>query len=292
MDTEALRAFLAVAEQGSFSLAAQTLHLTQPAVSKRIGSLEEQLGCRLFDRIGRGITLTEAGRLLRERGEWLLREVDGTARAIRDLSGQVGGTLALATSHHVGLHRLPPVLRLFSEHYPEVKLDIDFMDSEAAHQGVLAGRLELAVVTLAPDIPAPLHAERIWDDPLAVMVSHHHPLARQPQVSLPELSHHPAVLPGLNTYTGQIVQTLFEEHHLPLDISLHTNYLEIIRMMVSVGLGWSVLPRSMLGRDLQALSLPGKTLRRQLGAIHHRNRNLSNAAQAFLTLLRQTRTTR
>ena len=85
------------------------------------------------------------------------------------------------------------------------------------------------------------------------------------------------------------MQALFEERQLPLEISLHTNYLEIIRMMVSVGLGWSVLPRTMLGRDLQALTLPGMTLRRRLVAIHHHKRSLSNAAQAFLALLRQSR---
>ncbi len=285
MDTEALRALVAVAETGSFSLAAERLHLTQPAISKRISVLESQLDTRLFDRIGRHVGLTQAGQLLRERAELILRALDDTTRAIHDLSGQVGGTLALATSHHIGLHRLPPVLRAFSEQYPGVRLNIDFMDSEAAHAGILSGQLELAVVTLAPDTPGALLSEAIWEDPLAVMVAHSHPLAAQRQSTLEELSRYPAVLPGANTYTGQIVLQMFEDAALPVEVSLHTNYLEIIRMMVSVGLGWSVLPRSMLGRDLQALALPGTTLRRQLGVIRHRNRSLSNAATRFVELL-------
>lgn len=287
MDTESLRALLAVADTGSFSKAAEELHLTQPAISKRIAQLEQQLGTRLFDRIGRHIALTQAGRLLHTRAEGILRALDDAERAIHDLSGHIGGHLPLATSHHIGLHRLPPVLRAFSERHPAVKLDIDFMDSEAAHGGILHGQLELAVVTLAPDMPAALCAEPIWSDPLSVMVAHSHPLAAQRQSTLEELSRYPAVLPGENTYTGQIVLGMFERAGLPVEVSLHTNYLEIIRMMVSVGLGWSVLPRSMLGRDLQALALPGAVMQRQLGAIWHRNRSLSNAARAFLDCLRQ-----
>src|SRR5690625_1031991 len=108
LDTQSLQAFLAVAESDSFSRAAEQLHLTQPAVSKRIATLETQIGARLFDRIGRRVTLTEAGQILLPRARQILIMVDDSRRALTNLEGQIAGSLTLATSHHVGLHRLPP----------------------------------------------------------------------------------------------------------------------------------------------------------------------------------------
>ena len=111
MDLNSLNTFIAIAETGSFSEAGERLHLTQPAVSKRIAALEQQLNARLFDRVGREVNLTEAGRALLPRAYQLLNVLDDTRRALNNLTGEVSGRLVLATSHHIGLHRLPPLLR-------------------------------------------------------------------------------------------------------------------------------------------------------------------------------------
>ncbi|MEN8668596.1 MAG: LysR family transcriptional regulator, partial [Ketobacter sp.] len=137
MEIGELKAFVAVAELGSFSLAAQQLHLTQPAVSKRISLLEAGLNCQLFDRIGRQITLTESGRDLLPRANRILLEMEDLRRAMSSLSNDVSGTLKIGTSHHIGLHRLPPILKQFSRLYPQVKLDIQFIDSEMAFDLVM-----------------------------------------------------------------------------------------------------------------------------------------------------------
>ena len=150
MDWNELRAFLAVADRESFSNAARQLHLTQPAISKRIQSLEAELGVRLFDRVGKRVYLTDAGRLLRPRAEGILREIGDTQTLLKNLHGRIEGTLPLATSHHVGLHRLAPVLKEFSQRFPSVRLDIKFVDSEVAHDMVAGAEAELAVVTLDP----------------------------------------------------------------------------------------------------------------------------------------------
>lgn len=287
MDPSALQAFVAVAAGSSFSSAAAQLHLTQPAVSKRIAALEQELGTRLFDRIGRRVTLTEAGAELLPRANRILREMSEAARALRELDGSVSGRLAIGTSHHVGLHRLPAVLRDFSRRYPTVSLAIAFMDSEQAHEAVQRGALELAVITLAPQEPAPrLRARRIWDDPLAVVVARDHPLARaRGRVDIATLAAHPAVLPGAETYTGQILQSLFAAAHAPLAVSMSTNYLETLRMLATIGLGWSVLPQTMLTPELVPLELPGVRLRRWLGYVCHRDHTLSTAARAFIAAL-------
>lgn len=286
MDTQLLSALLAVAETSSFSVPAERLHVTQPAISKRIAALEEQLGARLFDRIGRHVSLTESGRRLLPRAQRILREIEDTERVIRDLSGSVSGPLAIATSHHIGLHRLPPVLREFSRRHPEVRLEIEFMDSEKAHDAVAQGNLEFAVITLAPAGSAPrLEAREVWPDPLSVMVARDHPLAGHARVSIGELAQHAAVLPGPGTYTGQILQQLFDASGVRLEVSMSTNYLETLRMLAAIGLGWSVLPDSMRTEELVALELTEAHLVRSLGYVYHRDRTLSNAARAFIALL-------
>ncbi len=285
MDIQNLKAFLEIAESGSFSLAGQRLHLTQPAVSKRIAQLEDELGAALFDRIGRRVTLTEAGRALLPHAKSVQLELQAAERSVRDLSGEVSGQLRLATSHHIGLHRLPPVLSDFSARYAGVHIDIDFMDSEQAYDLTLKGDSELAVVTLAPEDVGHIIARPIWPDPLDFMVQAGHELTQQASLSLPALAALPAILPGLNTYTGQIVKRLFDSHDLPLEISIATNYLETIRMMASVGLGWTVLPRSMLDDTLAPLPVDDVVVGRTLGVIYHEGRRLSRAARAFIEVL-------
>lgn len=285
MDLATLNAFIAIAELGSFSEAAQRLHLTQPAVSKRIASLEQQLNVRLFDRLGREVSLTEAGRALLPRAYQILNVLDDTRRALTNLNGEISGRLTLATSHHIGLHRLPPLLRAFTRAHPRVALDIQFLDSEVAYEEVLHGRAELAVITLAPETREPVHAVKVWDDPLDFVAAPEHPLARHGAVSLADVAHHPAVFPGGNTFTHHIVRRLFEAQGLTPNIAMSTNYLETIKMMVSIGLAWSVLPRTMLDEQVARLPLPGIQLTRQLGYISHTERTLSNAARTFMNLL-------
>ncbi len=285
MDTQNLRAFLLVAESGSFSSAAKKLHLTQPAVSKRIAQLEAQLNVTLFDRIGRRIRTTEAGEALLPHARTVHLELQAAHQSVRDLDGEVRGRLRLATSHHIGLHRLPSLLSFFSKAFPAVQLDIDFMDSEQAYELTLQGEIELAVVTLAPCAITNLVTRTIWRDPLDFMVQQGTKLTLKKAIGLEELSLHPAILPGLNTYTGQIIKGLFEQRSLPMEVAITTNYLETIRMMASVGLGWTVLPRTMRDPSLATLPVNDASIERTLGAVHHEGRSLSRAARAFIDAL-------
>ena len=286
MDNQNLRAFLTVAEHGSFSGAADKLHLTQSAVSKRIALLEEQVGKKLFDRIARQVSLTEAGRALLPRAQRILLEAEAAIQAIHDLSGNASGQLRLAISHHLGLHRLPPVLKQFAHQHPNVNLDIAFMDSEKAYEYVLQGHSDVAVITLALETHQNIYSKRIWRDPLKFICAPDHKLASIAQPSLSELADHPVILPGLNTYTGRIIQSLFDRENIPLKTPLATNYLETISTMVEIGLGWSVLPETLI-KNLHVMTIKHTIIERDLGYIHHRKRSLSNAALAFLKLLDQ-----
>lgn len=288
MDIAALQSFLAVAETGSFSRAAERVFLTQPAVSKRIAALENQLGTRLFDRIGKRVQLTPAGTALYERARRVLRELDDVKRSIADLSGTIAGELRLATSHHIGLHRLPDPLRRFHAAYPQVRLDLRFMDSEQACNEVARGEIELAIVTLPPKLEAPLQADAVWDDPLDIVVARHHPLARAHGVQIKDLAGYPAILPGPGTYTREIILKALGSWRDKIEIGMATNYLEVLKMLASIGLGWSALPRTMIDDALSVVQIKNMKIDRTLGIVTHAARTLSNAAQALIRTVHET----
>lgn len=285
MDTQSLQAFITVAETRSFSRAAELLHITQPAVSKRIANLESQLDSRLFDRIGRQTHLTEAGQALMPRARRVLIELEDTRRLLNNINGEVSGSLILGTSHHIGLHRLPPVLKAFTSGYPQVKLDMRFLDSEQAYEGILQGELELAVVTLSPKQTANLEVVPIWTDHLQLVAAKDHPITQLKQINLATLTQYDAVLPGFQTFTRGIVETAFAKQELDLQVALSTNYMETLKMMVTIGLGWSVLPETLIDDSMQIIHLPEINLTRSLGYLYHTERTLSNASQKLITLL-------
>ncbi len=290
MDTQNLQAFYTTATTGSFSEAAKQLHLTQPAVSKRIANLESQLGCRLFDRIGRQISLTQAGNALLPKARSILQQIQGVVRLMDDISGNITGQLSIATSHHIGMHRLPPILRSFTERYPQVALDLHFLDSEQIYDEVLKGHYDLAVATLPIAANMQMVSEPVWLDEMCVVVSPQHSLAAKSQVNLTDLSQINAILPGRLTATYQSVKTIFEQHNVGLEKHQSINNLDAIRMMIEVGLGWGVLPKTLVGDSLRILNLTNSNLghikfSRTLGYLHHRQRSLSKAAMAFIELL-------
>ena len=279
MHLDHLETFITVARGGSFSAAAERLHLTQPAVSKRIAALEQAFGARLFDRLGRRTTLTEAGRLLLTRADEIVAAVDAARRGIADLTGAVRGPVGIATSHHIGLHRLSPVLRAFRADYPEARPELHFLESEEACEQVALGNLELAVVTL-PLTPGPrLEVLPLWHDTLHVV------RATGESGPVETLLQGPAILPDRETVTRQIIEQGFADLGLSLRVELATNALETIKMLVSIGMGWSVLPHTLLDETLQVVEVPGLALTRRLGVVREQGRSLSAAGRALLTTL-------
>lgn len=286
LDLHNLRAFRAIAETGSFSAAARRLHLSQPAISKRMALLEAHLGVALFDRVGRRVLLTEAGSALLPHATSVELSFAAAEQAVMDLNGEVSGCLHLGTSHHIGLHRLPPILSAFKRAFPRVQLDIQFLDSEQAYSALAAGDIEVAIATLSPEDSPQVASHPLWQDPLDFMVAADHPLAESEYTTLTELASLPAVLPGLDTFTGQLVSRCLDAAGLTLQMSMSTNYLETLRMMAAVGLGWTVLPRHMCDQSLHRLTINGVQLERTLGYANHRRRSPSRAASAMMAALR------
>lgn len=294
MDIQALTAFIAVAEHQSFSLAAEQLHLTQPAVSKRIKSLEEQLNNPLFDRHNRSLSLTDTGHSLLPKAKEIVQLVSDTQLSMRNMNLQVEGSLKLGTSHHIGLHRLPPFLKSFTSQFPQAELNLSFMGSESAYQAVAQRKVELALTTLETsntnNSPEGMMSEVLWHDKMVFVCAKEHPLNQISHVQLKDLSDYPAILPEANTFTFKLLLEKFNQQNLTLRSPMPTNYLETIKMLVSVGLGWSLLPESMLDNaeeiGLIELKIEQITLTRPLGFLYLQDRTLSNAAKAFISLIK------
>ena len=274
-----------VVESQSFSRAAEKLFITQPAISKRISTLEFALDCQLFDRLGKNVQLTQAGEALIPSYQRILAELDETERIISTLRTQVSGHLKFGTSHHIGLHRLPPVLRKYSDRFPEVELDIQFMDSEQAAALILKGNIELALITLPDSIKKPLTTIPVWADPMKCVVAKDHVLAKQKMVTRKQLSNHGVLIQSHSTHTRDII-----DDALKLDsnikVIMESNYLETIKAMIQNGLGWGVLPESMIDDSLHKLNIKGLKMERHLGILLHASKTLSSPAHALIETLK------
>lgn len=286
MNLAAFEAFVKVMETGSISLAADQLFITQPAVTKRIHSLEEYFGVKLFESAGRGVQATHAAHSLLPKVKNWLNELGDIHHTLSHEQGQVQGRLKIGTSHHIGLHHLPDHLRRYVQDFPDVTLDVHFVDSEQAHEQVLAGDLELAFLTLPPQGDDRLQYVTIWNDPLVFVAAPFHPLAQQKRLKLEDLTQFPSLLPAAQTYTSQITLAEFEKQGVKPKITMSNNPLESIHMLVSIGLGWSVLPKTLINQDLQQLDI-NLEMNRQLGMVWHPGRTQSKAAQALVNFMQQ-----
>jgi len=288
MDISALQSFIAVARHQSFSKASQQLFVTQPAVSKRVAGLEEELGAQLFNRIGRNISLTEAGKQLLPRAQELVEQADEMHRYASTIKDEISGNLSIAIAHHIGLHRMPPVLREFNIRHPQVKLDIRFEDSDQAFQGVEQGDIEFAVITLPTKLSKNLIKKTVWVDDLRLVTSPEHALGGCKNLQLKQMANHPCVLPANDTETYKIIRREFDNQALMLNVQMQTNNLETLKMLAVAGLGWSLLPATMIDDSLKVLNLKPdlpKRLHRELGLVQHKRRSLSNAANALRNLI-------
>lgn len=285
MDTQSLIAFTTVIDTGSFSEAAEALHLTQSAVSKRIATLEHQSGRALIERNGRNLRLTDAGNALLPHARKVLDELHNARESLLGLDERLHGPLSLITSHHIGLHHLPGWLRALQQLHPELTFHLQFLESEQVFQQLHQHDAPLAWVTLNHRIMERFQVWFAWEDPMSFVCGRDHPLARKGPSGLAEIADYQAILPASNTETYRVVSHRFLEQGMALDAQMPTNYLETIKMMTSVGLGWSVLPNTMLDDTLVTLDV-SEPITRMLGAIGIRGREPGMAARTLIETVR------
>jgi DNA-binding transcriptional LysR family regulator len=287
-----LRAFVATADLGSFRAAADTLHLSASALSRRIEKLEEALGVRLFERTTRKMDLTVVGRGFLERAHRILNEVDNSMLEFDDLAPRMTGELTIACVPSAVRYFLPDTIAVYHQRYPGIRLRLIDEPSSMVFLAVSRGEADFGLTyvgTQEPDI----EFTPLLDDPFVLACPRAHPLARRKSVAWAELagmdylalaqgSGNRAVIDEALAGTADRPRWFCEVRHVPALVSL-----------IEAGLGVGVVPRLAMPRGphkaLTSIPLIEPSIRRQLGVLKRRGRGLSSAARLFLSLLTEMR---
>jgi DNA-binding transcriptional LysR family regulator len=283
-----LRAFIALLEEGSFTRAAQRVHLSQPAFSALIQALEETFGARLFDRTTRRVFPTAEGRLLEDSARRLLSDLDGMVSDFRDHAEHRKGRVTIAALPSLAAGWLPRVLVDFHRRYPGVEIGLTDTLSEQCKSLVRERRADLAVATAAQG-EVDLDSEFLCADEFHLVCRDDHPLARKRTITLADLSSYPFVHLSRSTSVRQYLEAAF--HPKQMRTVAEVEHLATVTGLVEAGLGISVVPALTLFQFqrkrlvLRPLKLPG--LRREIVILRRKEESLSANAQALRDVMLQ-----
>jgi DNA-binding transcriptional LysR family regulator len=281
-----LRAFVALADERHFTRAAQRCHLTQPAFSALIRSLEEAAGLRLFDRNTRHVELTAEGRVLDASARRLLADMDLVMDDLRDHAARRRGRVALAALPSLAAGWLPGLLARFSQAHPGIVLDLRDALLDPCLDMVQSGQVDFAVASRRPDM-TDLDSEFLHADRYFLVCRVDHSLAAQSQVRLRDIVRYPVIqLARGSSVRKHLDEALGADAPLPV---FEVEHLATVTGLVRAGLGVSVVPAMTLfhfrSDDLRVVPLAGRALTRPLYLVQRKGRSLSVAAQALYELL-------
>jgi len=289
LDLEALRSFLHVARERSFSRAAKLLHVSQPAVSVRIRTLEEELGERLFLRARGGVELTEAGAVLCASAEKIFSDVQEALTRLKELKEGGLGRVRVGCSDTVSLYLLPAALVRFRRRYPGAEIDIRNAHTLELLDLLVRGELDFCVVTAPPALDRRLAARPLFQDPFVLACPRRDPLLRRARVTLAALEGRPMVALEKGTVTRALLDRALREAGVTPRVVLETGNIEVQKRYVGIGFGVALLPRSAVadadGRRLATRPLEGAGLERAVVAVVPKDRYVPRPVQALLELL-------
>ena len=289
MDLSALRVFLTVAQERSFSRAAAKVHRTQPAVSQAVRRLELELGEQLFDRSSKTGTLTEAGRMLQNYGQRLVRLAEETESAVRELRDLRRGRVLIG-ANEAAVHTLLPLIARFRQRYRDIAIDVRRVPARQIAIEVQQGSLDFGTLTFHPAEEG-LLVVPVGTDELVLLVPPSHELAGRRQVQMEEVAKEPVVAHNDPSPARERVLRLFESKHVPLQMVISLPSLDGIKRAVEMKLGVALLPRrcaitEIANRRLVAVPVVGVSRKRQV-MIVCRKAHRSHASEAFLGVAQQ-----
>ncbi|HEY1016872.1 MAG TPA: LysR family transcriptional regulator [Herpetosiphonaceae bacterium] len=291
LDLQKLRMFVAAAHTRNFTRAAEQLDLTQPTVSQQIQTLERELGVQLFERLGRGIELTAAGRALLEPAEQMLALERAAEHAVRTAAGLHERTLHLGVGNTLATYILPDLLQRFGWEHPEFEVQIVTGNTDQLLDQVMSGQIELALVG------SPLEHQQMRIVPflrteLVVIVAPDDPWAERQSVALADLAGRRMLVREAGSALQAATADLFQAAGAAPAQRMVLGNLEAIKRSVEVGLGVALVPAMVVRREVAAgqlrqLVLEGARVVRVYNVIHHRDRHTTRAAAMFLALLQK-----
>lgn len=290
MNLNHLALFRAVAEAGGFTRAAEARRISQPAISAQVAELESSLGLQLFDRLPRGVRLTQAGECLLGYARRLAAVETEAERAMEELRGVRSGMLKLGASRSIGTYWLPGQLAAFHRQHPEVKLEVWIGNTEEVEQQLLEGAVELGLTEGAASTRPELWTRVFHQDELVVIAPPGQPLAAAP-LTAAALCREPMVVREIGSGTRVIVEDALRRKRLELrNVVLTLDSPEAIKHSVAAGLGLAIISRLCVLRELaegtlRQLEVKGLSIPRPLHLVTTANRSRSPAAAAFVQSL-------
>jgi DNA-binding transcriptional LysR family regulator len=286
-----LRILKAIAAEGSFKRAADTLYVSQPAVSLQVQNLEKQLNVPLFDRGGRKAQLTEAGYLLLSYGDKIITLCQETCRAIEDLQNLQGGTLIVGASQTTGTYLLPRMIGLFRQKYPEVSVQLQVHSTRRTSWGVANGQVDLAIIggEVPQELQEVLRVIPYADDELALILPIFHPLAKVEMIQKEDLYRLKFITLDSQSTIRKVIDKVLTRYDIDtkrLRVEMELNSIEAIKNAVQSGLGAAFVSVTAIEKELQMQLLhrariKDVEIRRTLSVIMNPNRYRSKAAEAF-----------
>jgi DNA-binding transcriptional LysR family regulator len=292
MELDQLKLFVDLVRVQSFTKVAELNYITQPAVSLSIQKLEDELGVKLLERTTRKVLVTEEGRILHEYARDILEKVREVRSVLLERQDRMLGTLSLATVHSVGLHELPVYLKEYIRRYPEVSIHIDYRLADAVCHAVLEGEADLGIIAYPEEVRANLHLIPFFEDELVLICNREHPWFGRNSVPLSALDGQSFIAFEAELPTRRAIDQILREHNVSVEVRMQCDNIEILKKMVEVGLGVSLVPAFSVRDDLQrgslaSLEILDHKIKRPLGIVHRKGKALSRPQAAFVQLLTQ-----
>ncbi len=286
-----LRLFLAVAENGGVTRAAEAIAVSQPAVSKAVQDLERDVGVPLLERVGRGVRLTEAGEILADYARRIFVLAEEGRRAMEEVRGVERGSLAVGASTTIGIYLLPRALGAFHRRHPGIALSLDIGNTEQVLARLAAGELDLALVE-GPVDDAAFEVVPYRPDDLVLIAAPDHPFARAGTVDPADLAAAPFLMREPGSGTRAVVEAALAARGIRPSVAMALGHTEAIKQAVAAGLGVSILSRLTVEREvaqglLAVVPIRGAAISRTLLIARRRGSRPSAAAAAFLAGLRE-----
>jgi DNA-binding transcriptional LysR family regulator len=291
MNLHQLRIFCSVVESGSYTRAAETLYMTQPAISLQVRALERSLQVKLFERVNQQLTVTEAGQALYQCALPMLNAEEEAERVLAELKGAVRGKLVVAANTTGGMYIVPPLLASYKGRHPESEL---FLQIDATDR--LIERARLGVIDLGfacGEISQPeLTVETIGIDSLTLILSPYHPFASRPALTLEQVAALPFIVPESISRTRQLIEQTFRERGYALKIVMHFQGTEPVKKAVESNLGAAIVSRAAVEREvaagaLRAMTITDLELKRPFVMFYRQGKYFGPMARDFMVYMRE-----
>ncbi len=290
MNIQTLKVFRDLVAQGSFSLTAQHNDISQSAVSQQVRSLEKRYGVPLIERSKKNFSLTPEGKILYKACEKILDIYQAIDQDIAKVEDKVAGDLRIASVYSIGLHELPPFLRVYREQYPKVHVKMDFCKSSVVYEKVADGQADLGLVAYPQRHPG-IAVEAFWQDLLVLICGPAHPIASRRQVRLKNLQNEAFIAFAPDQPTAQNLKRRLKQENVQPRVILELDNIEAVKRAVEIEQAVSVVPLTTVHREaaagiLKAIAFQDDNMWRSLGLLLKRRAPLSPASSRLVAMLK------